>query len=307
MKTTVLTTDEASAGIRLDVFVGEELEISRSLAQTIIEDGGVRVNGCNSVKNYRIKGGETIEVTVPDAKELEAIPENIPVNIIYEDDYLLVVDKPKGMVVHPASGNETGTLVNALLYHCKGRLSSINGVIRPGIVHRIDKDTSGLLIVAKTDEAHSGLAEQIACHSFTRRYEAICDGNLKEDTGTINLPIGRSEKDRKKMAVTYKNSREAVTHWRVINRYKGYTHVELTLETGRTHQIRVHLAHMGHPVTGDEVYGKDKNPFGLEGQCLFARYISFIHPITGERLSFEAGYPEYFLKTLDKLEKVYKT
>ncbi|MFA7185796.1 MAG: RluA family pseudouridine synthase [Victivallales bacterium] len=306
MKTTVLKTDENSAGSRLDVFVGEKLEISRSLAQTLIEDGGVRVNGCNSVKNYRIKGGETIEITVPDAKKLEAEPENIPVTIVYEDEYLLVADKPKGMVVHPAFGNKNGTLVNALLHHCDGRLSSINGVIRPGIVHRIDKDTSGLLIVAKTDDAHNGLAVQIANHLFTRRYEAICDGIIKEDKGTINLPIGRSEKDRKKMAVSPKRSREAVTHWRVINRYRGYTHVELTLETGRTHQIRVHLSHMGHPVTGDAVYGKAKNPFGLDGQCLFAKYISFIHPITKKSLSLEAAYPEYFIKTLDKLDKVFQ-
>ncbi len=303
MKTTVLKTDESSAGIRLDVFVGEELKISRSLAQTLIKSGGVRVNGCNSVNGYRLKSGENIEVTVPEPKALQAEPENIPVKIVYEDDYLLVADKPKGMVVHPAAGNETGTLVNALLYRCKGKLSSINGVIRPGIVHRIDKDTSGLIIVAKTDDAHNSLAAQIASHSFTRRYEAVCDGTIKEDTGTTTLPLGRSEKDRKKMAVTSKNSRNAVTHWRVINRYRGYTHVELTLETGRTHQIRVHLAHMGHPVTGDAVYGKAKNPFGLEGQCLFARFIAFVHPITKKTLSFEADYPEYFIKTLDKLNK----
>ncbi len=306
METTVLTTNASHRDTRLDVFVSEELEISRSLAQSVISDGGVRVNGFVCAKNYRISGGENIEVTLPEIKELEATPEDIPVDIVYEDEHLLVVDKPKGMVVHPAAGNESGTLVNALLYHCRGRLSSINGVIRPGIVHRIDKDTSGLLIVAKTDEAHRGLASQIAAHSFTRRYEAIADGNIKEDRGTIDLPIGRSEKDRKKMAVTYKNSRNAVTHYRVIKRYNGYTHLELTLETGRTHQIRVHLSHIGHPVTGDEVYGSGKsNKFGLVGQCLFARYISFVHPVTNETLSFEADYPEYFTETLEKLNKNY--
>ena len=305
MKTTTLTTNENTAGVRLDLYISENLEISRSLTQTLIIDGKVRVNGCPCSKNYRIKGNETVEVTIPDPKNLDASPEDIPVNIIYEDEHLLVADKPKGMVVHPAHGNEKGTLVNALLYHCEGRLSSINGVVRPGIVHRIDKDTSGLLIVAKTDDAHNGLAVQIANHVFTRRYEAICDGVIKEDSGTINLPIGRSDTDRKKMAVNAKRSKEAITHFKVIKRYKRYTHVELTLETGRTHQIRVHLANMGHPVTGDNVYGKAKNPFGLEGQCLFARYISFIHPITKRTLSFEASYPDFFVETLEKLEKAY--
>lgn len=306
METTVLTTNASHIGTRLDVFVSEELEISRSLAQSVIENGAVLVNGSVCAKNYRVSGGETVEVTLPEAKELEATPEDIPIDIVYEDEHLLVVDKPKGMVVHPAAGNESGTLVNALLYHCRGRLSSINGVIRPGIVHRIDKDTSGLLIVAKTDEAHRGLASQIAAHSFTRRYEAIVDGNVKEDSGKIDLPIGRSEKDRKKMAVTYKNSREAVTYWRVLGRYNGYTHLGLTLETGRTHQIRVHMSHLGHPVTGDAVYGRETNKFGLVGQCLFARYISFVHPITGETLSFEADYPDYFTETLAKLNKSYQ-
>lgn len=305
MKTTALTSNENSAGLRLDVFISENLQISRSLTQMLITEGKVRVNGCNCTKNYRLKGEEEIEVTIPDPVSLDATPEDIPVNIVYEDEYLLVADKPKGMVVHPAHGNESGTLVNALLHHCEGRLSSINGVVRPGIVHRIDKDTSGLLIVAKTDEAHNGLSVQIANHVFTRKYEAICDGVIKEDTGTINLPIGRSDTDRKKMAVNAKRSKEALTHFRVIKRYRGYTHVELTLETGRTHQIRVHLSHMGHPVTGDPVYGNSKNPFGLEGQCLFARFISFMHPITRKVLSFEASYPDYFEKTLEKLEKAY--
>lgn len=303
MKTTVLKANDESIGLRLDTFIGEELKISRSLAQTVISDNGVKVNGFICRKNYIMKSDDRVEVTLPDVKELNAEPQDIPVNIVYEDEHLLVVDKPKGMVVHPANGNSDGTLVNALLYHCSGRLSSINGVVRPGIVHRIDKDTSGLLIVAKTDQAHTGLAEQIAAHSFVREYEAICDGNFKEDNGKVELPIGRSEKDRKKMAVTYKNSKPAKTYWRVLERYNGYTHLRLHLETGRTHQIRVHMAYIGHPVTGDAVYGKEKNCFGLSGQCLLAKYISFVHPITKETLSFEAEYPDYFLQTLDKLKK----
>ena len=306
METMTIQTSEQDVDSRLDVFVSEQCSVSRSLAQSVIKDGLVKVNGCVCIKNRRLKAGEKVEVELPEPQVLEAKPENIPVDIVYEDDCLLVVDKPKGMVVHPAAGNETGTLVNALLYHCSGRLSSINGVIRPGIVHRIDKDTSGLLIVAKTDEAHNGLAEQISTHSFSRRYEAVCDGNFKEDRGVCEFPIGRSEKDRKKMAVTSKNARDAKTEWEVIKRYRGYTHLRLTLYTGRTHQIRVHMAHIGHPVTGDAVYGKEKNPFGLQGQCLFARYIAFEHPVTHERMEFEAPYPEYFTQTLEKLERSYK-
>ncbi|MBO7400763.1 MAG: RluA family pseudouridine synthase [Clostridia bacterium] len=305
METMTITVSDIDALTRLDVFVSEQCSVSRSLAQSVIKDGGVKVNGCVCMKSCRLKEGDTVEVKLPPVRELAAAPEDLPVDIVYEDEHLLVVDKPKGMVVHPANGNESGTLVNALLYHCRGRLSSINGVVRPGIVHRIDKDTSGLLIVAKTDEAHNGLAEQIASHSFIRKYEAVCDGNFPEDSGTCDFPIGRSEKDRKKMAVTYKNSREARTDWEVLARYRGYTHLRLTLHTGRTHQIRVHMAHIGHPVTGDAVYGKAKNPFGLQGQCLFARFISFTHPVTGETLAFEAPYPEYFAKTLEKLKSAY--
>ncbi len=305
METMTITVSENGAQMRLDVFVSEQCSVSRSLAQTVIKDGGVKVNGCVCLKSCKLKPGDTVEAAIPAPRALEAVPQDIPVDIVYEDDHLLVVDKPKGMVVHPANGNEDGTLVNALLYRCRGRLSSINGVVRPGIVHRIDKDTSGLLIVAKTDEAHAGLAEQIASHSFIRRYEAVCDGNFGEDSGVCDLPIGRSEKDRKKMAVTQKNSRTARTEWEVLGRYRGYTHLRLTLFTGRTHQIRVHMAHIGHPVTGDGVYGKAKNPFGLVGQCLFARYISFTHPVTGQTLSFEAPYPEYFAKTLEILKNNY--
>lgn len=288
---------------RLDLYLSEKLSISRSLAQELIASLCVKVNGCHAVKNYRLKGDEVIEAEVPIPAEIEALPQNLPIEIVYEDDDLLVVNKPQGMVVHPAAGNPDGTLVNALLFHCKGRLSSINGKIRPGIVHRIDKNTAGLLIVAKTDKAHTGLAEQIATHSFSRKYEAIVLGKIKEDNGTINKPIGRHKTDRKKMAVTQQNSKEAITHFRVLNRYNGFTHVELTLETGRTHQIRVHLASVGHPVAGDAVYGDTKNLLKLNGQCLFAYHIGFVHPVTGANMIFEAVKPEFFQTVLEKLNK----
>jgi 23S rRNA pseudouridine1911/1915/1917 synthase len=290
---------------RIDTYLSEQLSISRSLAQELIASGCVKVNGCLTAKNYRLRGDEAIEAEVPEPTEIEAVPQDIPIDIVYEDDHLLVVNKPQGMVVHPAAGNPDGTLVNALLYHCRGRLSSINGKIRPGIVHRIDKDTAGLLIVAKDDKAHTGLAEQIAVHSFTRKYEAVVLGNLKEDSGSINKPIGRHKTDRKKMAVTYENAKEAVTHYRVLARYKGFTHVELTLETGRTHQIRVHMASIGHPVAGDSVYGDSKNVLKLNGQCLFAFHIGFIHPITGEKMVFEAERPAFLKNVLEKLNKAY--
>ena len=236
---------------------------------------------------------------IPDPVDTDAKPENIPIDIVYEDDSLLVVNKPKGMVVHPAPGNYSGTLVNALLYHCDGRLSGINGVIRPGIVHRIDKNTSGLLIVAKTDAAHSGLAEQIKNHSFTREYEAVALGRFKELSGTINAPIGRNPNDRKKMCVTYKNSKDAVTHYEVIEQYEKCAHLRLRLETGRTHQIRVHLSYKGHPVLGDEVYGKIYS--GIDGQCLHAKKIGFIHPIKSEYMEFDSVLPDYFKEILRKV------
>ncbi len=295
-------TDE-NKGKRLDVFLSEALGMSRSAAAMLnVVDG----SGKPLAKNYKLRLGDELSVDIPEPKQLEAAPQDIPIDIVYEDDWLLVVDKPQGMVVHPAAGNEDGTLVNALLYKCEGRLSSINGVIRPGIVHRIDKDTSGLLIVAKCDESHSSLAEQIAEHSFTRKYQTVVVGNIKDDEGTIDAPIGRHKTDRKKMCVRSDNSRNAITHYRVIERYRGYTYLELTLETGRTHQIRVHMKHIGHPVVGDPVYGSEKNEFGLKGQCLTAKYIKFVHPITGEELEFETELPEFFVKTLDKLEKQYK-
>ncbi len=283
---------------RLDSFAAKVFEISRARAQELIADGLISVNGKKSEKKFLLSTGDEISIELPPERELEAVPQNIPIDIIYEDEHLLVVDKPRGMVVHPAAGNPDGTLVNALLYHCKGRLSSINGVIRPGIVHRIDKDTSGLLIVAKTDEAHQGLAEQIALHSFERKYEAIVGGHLKEPSGTVCAPIGRHKTDRKKMAVTEHNSKEATTHWRVVSESREYTHLELTLETGRTHQIRVHMAYIGHPVAGDPVYGNVRYRLGMEGQCLFAKYISFIHPISGQKMTFEAARPAYFSDAL---------
>jgi len=300
-ETTTVTNDRS--GKRLDVWLAEEAEISRSRAQQLIEGGEVLKNGKVAKKRDTVFQGDEVTYEIPEPEEIEAIPQDLPITIVYEDDHLLVVDKPQGMVVHPAPGNPDGTLVNALLYHCKGRLSSINGMVRPGIVHRIDKDTSGLLIVAKTDEAHRGLAEQIAVHSFVRRYEAVCVGSFREEAGTVNAPIGRSKTDRKKMAVTQENSKPAVTHYRVLGETKNkmYSHLELTLETGRTHQIRVHMAYMGHPVAGDPVYGTEKHRLGLSGQCLFAKFIQFTHPVTGAVLAFEADRPQFLRETLQKL------
>ncbi len=284
-----------NAGERLDKFISEQLsDITRSAVQKIIDGENALLGGKPLDKKYKVKAGDIIEFTVPDAKPLDVEAENIPLDIVYEDKDLLVVNKPKGMVVHPANGNYSGTLVNALLYHCKDSLSGINGVLRPGIVHRIDKNTSGLLIVAKNDLAHAGLASQIKDHSFERAYEAVVYGNIKEDSGTISQPIGRSPKDRKKMAVVFKNSKEATTHFEVIKRYGDFTHIRCRLETGRTHQIRVHMAYIGHPVAGDDVYGPKKVIRALGGQCLHAKMIGFNHPITGEYLEFESELPEYF-------------
>ena len=292
-------------GIRVDKFIADsDLGLSRSAAVGLIEKELVTVNGSVVNKKYKLSGGDAIEVNVPDPVAYEAKAENIPLDIVYEDEYLLVVNKPKGMVVHPAAGNYDGTLVNALLYHCGDSLSGINGVMRPGIVHRIDKDTSGLLIVAKNDFAHSSLAEQIKEHSFTREYEAVVFGNLKDDSGTVDAPIGRNPNDRKKMCITQKNSKNAVTHYTVIDRYKGYTHINCKLETGRTHQIRVHMAYLGHPVAGDKVYGVKSEKVSFEGQCLHAKKIGFIHPKTSEYMEFDSDLPEYFEKFLNKLRNI---
>ena len=302
MNEIVLKAEETSANARIDKYIAENVEnMTRSAVQKLIAEGCVTVNGKIPDKNLKLKTGDEIKINLPEPEICEALPENIPLDIVYEDEDLLVVNKTRGMVVHPATGNYTGTLVNALMYHCGDRLSGINGVIRPGIVHRIDKDTSGLLIVAKNDFAHNILAEQIKEHSFTRKYQAVVVGNLKDDTGTVNAPVGRHQTDRKKMAVTLKNSRNAVTHYKVIARYNGYTHVELTLETGRTHQIRVHMAYIGHPVAGDSVYGGKKYLAKLNGQCLHAYYISFTHPRTNEILSFSAPLPDYFTDFLESI------
>ncbi len=291
-------------GMRLDKFLSVRVEeLTRSAAERLAEQGQVSSGGKTLDKKYRLRAGDAIEVILPEPVGLDILPEAIPLDIRYEDADLLVVNKPKGMVVHPAAGHAGGTLVNALLAHCGDSLSGINGVIRPGIVHRIDKDTSGLLIVAKNDFAHQRLAEQIKEHSFTRMYEAVVHGTLKEDTGTIDAPIGRHPTDRKRMAVTEKNSRHAVTHFEVLARYKGFTHVRLKLETGRTHQIRVHMAYIGHPVAGDPVYGPKKPVPNLDGQCLHARVIGFVHPRTGEYLEITSELPSYFTAFLEKLKK----
>ncbi len=299
-----LTVDESGAGVRIDKFLSDTLDgFTRSGISKRIADGNVTVNGTEISKNYKCRMNDNILVIVPDAVPLEVQAQNIPLDIVYEDDDLLVVNKPKGMVVHPAAGNYSKTLVNALLYHCRDSLSGINGVIRPGIVHRIDKDTSGLLIVAKNDAAHLSLAEQIKQHSFHRAYQAVCYGNIKEDSGTVHQPIGRNPKDRKKMAVTDKNSKDAVTHYEVLKRYGDFTHIKCILETGRTHQIRVHMAYIGHPLAGDSVYGPKKVIESLNGQCLHAAEIGFIHPRTGEYLEFRSGLPDYFTAFLNKLDK----
>lgn len=282
-------------GERLDKAMAEmEDDLSRAAAQKLIADGLVLVNGVSPSKRLQVKGGDTVVFTRPEPELLRAVPQNIPIEIVYEDASLLVVNKPKGMVVHPAAGNPDGTLVNALLYHCQGRLSSINGVIRPGIVHRIDKDTSGLLIVAKTDAAHASLAAQIQAHSFKREYRGVCVGHLREQQGTVSLPLGRSPTDRKKQAVNGLNPREAVTHYRVLETLRGFDSCAFTLETGRTHQIRVHMAALGHPLAGDTVYGCSKPDPVLCGQCLHAAVIGFVHPDTGEYLEFSAPLPEWF-------------
>lgn len=299
----ILTASEEEIGKRIDKFISDNIaQLSRSAVQGLIADGMILVGGRISEKNYKLRGNEQITVEIPEPQPMDALPEDIPLDIVYEDSELLVVNKPKGMVVHPAHGNYTGTLVNALLHHCGDSLSGINGVIRPGIVHRIDKNTSGLLIVAKTDSAHVRLAEQIKEHSFTREYEAVAAGYFRETEGTIDAPIGRHKTDRKKMCVTQENSRNAVTHYSVIRQYGGYAHVRLKLETGRTHQIRVHLAYIGHPVLGDDVYGKPYK--GIEGQCLHARKIGFIHPLTNEYTEFVSELPNYFVSVLNKIGKM---
>lgn len=297
-----LKAEKSDAGQRIDKFLSDNIgNTTRSAVQNLIDKDKITVNNKIVSKNYKLREGDIISVEIPDPENPDVTAENIPLDIVYEDDDLLIVNKPKGMVVHPAHGNYTGTLVNALLYHCKDSLSGINGVIRPGIVHRIDKNTSGLLIVAKNDISHVRLSEQIKVHSFTREYEAIACGYFRDESGTVDAPIGRHHTDRKKMCVTYENSKNAVTHYEVIKQYGGYAHLRLRLETGRTHQIRVHLSYINHPVLGDDVYGKPYK--GIDGQCLHARKIGFIHPTTGEYMEFTSELPEYFQKILRIIEK----
>ena len=297
----LLTVPAEDSGKRLDAWLAAqpELAMTRSAVQQLLEQGQITRNGKAAKKNDKLQSGDAIRVAVPEPQKLDVLPQDIPLEIVYEDAELLVVNKPKGMVVHPAPGHPDGTLVNALLYHCAGRLSGINGVIRPGIVHRIDRDTSGLLIVAKTDRAHLGLAEQIAAHSFTREYEAVCCGRFKEESGTVHAPIGRDPRDRQKMCVIATNSKDAITHYTVLTQYERHAHIRCRLETGRTHQIRVHMKQIGHPVYGDAVYGKAEK--GVEGQCLHAKKIGFVHPVTGEYLEFDSPLPDYFTEILRKL------
>ena len=304
---TATVTDRLD-GARLDSAASELFSITRNAASKLIEDGVLTLNGVCVKKNARVCAGDLLRYEEAELRQPDARPEDIPVRIVYEDDMLAVVDKPKGMVVHPAPGNYEGTLVSALLYHMKGRLSGINGVERPGIVHRIDKDTSGLLIVAKTDEAHVKLAEQIKEHSFMRKYEGIIVGCTKNDHGTVDKPVGRNPKDRKKMAADVPDGREALTEYDVLERYDGFTRMLFTLHTGRTHQIRVHMSSIGHPLMGDTVYGGGRTAFEkkhaelLCGQCLHARYIGFVHPGTGEYMEFDGGLPEYFEKAVSLLK-----
>lgn len=302
--------EPTSKGARLDVFLSEAEDITRSQAQKLIEDGNITVNGVSVAKNYKLRGGETVEIIFPEPEPSTAEPEDIPLDIIYEDADIIVVNKPKGMVVHPAAGNYTGTLVNALLHHCGDSLSGIGGVIRPGIVHRIDKDTSGLLVVAKNDEAHLFLSEEIKEHKVSRVYHAIAIGRVKENA-TIDLPIGRHPTDRKKMAVTEKNSKNAITHVEVLECFDTATYVRCILETGRTHQIRVHLSHTGHPLVGDLVYGSPKYPQNqkyaalCKGQCLHAKELTLTHPRTKKTMHFECALPAYFEELLTLLGKIY--
>ena len=307
----VITVDEAHKGERLDGYLSAAFDISRARAERLLAAGQVTLSFGEANKKYRLKGGEVITLTLPDPISAEALPENIPLDVIYEDEDIIVINKPVGMVVHPAAGNESGTLVNALLYHCQGSLSGIGGVERPGIVHRIDKDTAGLLVVAKNDAAHIRLSEDLKVHAVSRVYQAIAIGNFKEDKGTVNAPIGRHPVDRKRMAIIRREGegREAVTHYEVLARFGQMTHIRCELETGRTHQIRVHMASLGHPLLGDAVYGGDGTKFEarhralIQGQTLFAGELSLTHPRTGERMTFRAPLPPEFAGLLEILER----
>ena len=298
----LITVKAQESGDRVDALLARSIEgLTRSAAQRLIDDGCVLLNGKQIKKNYKCAAGDEFAVSLPEPEDIELKPQDIPIDIVYEDRDVIVVNKPRGMVVHPAPGHYDGTLVNALMFHCGDSLSGIGGEKRPGIVHRIDKDTSGLLIVAKNDFSHLALSAQLSNRSLSRVYEAVVKGRLREDSGTIDAPIGRHPADRKRMAVTDKNSRSAVTHWEVIARYNGYTHVRCRLETGRTHQIRVHMAHIGHPLLGDFTYGAPSPEKGLEGQCLHAKCLKFIHPRTNEPVEIETELPDWFKDVLSKL------
>ena len=300
-------TVENEEGDRIDRYLAEEMpERSRSYLQKLIKEQYIKVNNKPVKANYRLSLGDMVEITLPEAKEPDIIPENIPLDILYEDQDIIIVNKPKQMVVHPAPGHYSGTLVNALMYHCGQELSGINGTMRPGIVHRIDMDTTGSLIVCKNDMAHQSLSDQLKVHSIKRVYVAIVHGNIKEDNGTVNAPIGRHPTERKKMSIHTKNGRNAITHYKVLERFGEYTYIQCELETGRTHQIRVHMASIGHPLVGDQVYGPRKCPFPkLQGQTLHAKTLGIIHPRTGEYLEINAPLPDYFIELLDRLRNIY--
>ena len=296
---------ESQAGYRVDKFLSIEFaDLSRSYIQKLMKDGQVTVNGKVVKANYKLNDQDVVRMNEPELKEPDIVAEDLPLDILYEDEDLLIVNKPKGRVVHPSAGHYTGTLVNALMFHCKEELSGINGVMRPGIVHRIDMDTTGSLLVCKNDMAHQNLAEQLKIHSIKRIYHAIVHGVIKEEEGTVDAPIGRHPTSRKKMSINYKNGKEAVTHYKVLKRYQNYTYIQCQLETGRTHQIRVHMASIRHPLLGDVVYGPAKQPFSLQGQCLHAKTIGIQHPRTGEYMEVDAPLPDYFEELLVKLEKM---
>lgn len=304
METYIFTPEDAQKNLRIDKFLAEQLpDQSRSYLQKLLKDGKVSVNDKTVKANYKVQLSDVIRFELPDPEVPDILPEDIPLDILYEDEDVLLINKPKGMVVHPSAGHYTHTIVNAVMYHCKDHLSGINGVMRPGIVHRIDMDTTGVIVICKNDSAHQSLAEQLKEHSITRKYRALVHGNLKEDQGTIEGPIGRHPVDRKRMAINRQNGKPAVTHYKVLERFGSYTFVECQLETGRTHQIRVHMASIGHPLVGDIAYGPAKCPFRLQGQCLHAMVLGFIHPRTGEYMEFTAPLPEYLTKLLENLKK----
>ncbi len=305
MNNRIIEVTEEEAGVRIDRYLSDtEPDLTRSYLQKLVKEGAVTVNGRTVKASYSVEAGDRIELQIPDQTEPDILPEDIPLDVLYEDGDVILVNKPKGMVVHPAAGHYTGTLVNALMYHCRDDLSGINGVLRPGIVHRIDMDTTGVLIACKNDMAHNHIAEQLKEHSITRRYYALVHGVIQEEEGTVNAPIGRHPIDRKKMAIVHKNGKEAVTHYKVLQRYKGYTLIECRLETGRTHQIRVHMSSIGHPLVGDGVYGPARCPFSLQGQTLHAYVLGFVHPRTGEYMEFQAPLPAYFEKLINNLQKI---